>query len=606
MSLIVHGAILSKALSLDPSITVWSRLETLPTNADLTPGLQARIGDPLWMLGRQWQFRELKGEDAGSPVHAGIQGETLPLTHFSPGSIDADSATRSRSYDASRLPLEVIVEREPVRAANPRLAAEAGNQFLRFLGDEGANSQRSRFQAAPEYRLDDIDVSDPGASPEAAAWAALFRRRAIDGRKLAAAFRPHADASYTLATLPAQPAIPNSFMARVRRAAGRWLRWYDESIVESDAQPECWNPARQEYAFAVGADVPEGPVVLAADEYRDGRLDWHSFRATGKPALGASNGSLPANVVIPPMLPVPVRYPGMPADRFWEFEDSRVNLAELKAGRTDLVQILLTEFALAYGNDWFLIPLALRTGSLFRISRFVVRDTFGVETEVQRSRDNSGVSWSMYELSTAPGEPDYLRDFFFLAPTVPTPLAGDPVEQVALFRDEMANLCWGVERRVQGSAGEVVDRYLEASRTPLHQQLVDPPPDVRLIYRLASPVPEHWIPFVPVPAQVAGDPAGIHFERRVLLRFDANGVSRPVHPRGILLRSDLSVGPDDEPPLRLFEEEIPRDGALVERAFQYARGPNGESWLWLGRHKRVGAGEGASLLRFDSTERVAG
>ncbi len=212
----------------------------------------------------------------------------------------------------------------------------------------------------------------------------------------------------------------------------------------------------------------------------------------------------------------------------------------------------------------------------------------------------------MFQLSTAPGEPDYLRDLFFLAPTLPLPLPGDAIEQVALFRDEMANLCRGVERRVQGPAGATVDRYLEASRTPVHQRLVDPPPDARLIYRLASPVPEHWIPFVPVPAVVGGDPAGVQLERRVLLRFDAAGASRAVHPRGLLLRSDVSVSPDAEPPLRLHEEEVPREGAIVERAFQYARRSRGESFLWLGREKRVGAGEGASLLRHDIAGRIGG
>jgi hypothetical protein len=345
--------------------------------------------------------------------------------------------------------------------------------------------------------------------------------------------------------------------------------------------------------------------VLAADEYRDGRLDWYSFRAASAPSLGApTNLVAPAEVVVPPMLPVPVRYPGMPADRYWEFEDARVNLAELQAGRTDLVQMLLVEFALAFGNDWFVIPVPLAVGSLFRMRACSVRDTFGVESPIGRSRDNGGVPWTMFELSTAPGEPAYLQDFFFLAPTVPPPLGGDPVEQVALFRDEMANLCWGVERKVQGPFGETVDRYLEASRTPVHQRLVDPPPDARLIYRLASPVPEHWIPFVPVPATVNGDPAGVQLERRVLLRFDASGVSRAVHPHGLLLRSDLSLAPDSEMPLRLEEEEVPRESAVVERAFQYARGSLGESYLWLGREKRVGAGEGASLLRFDIADRI--
>jgi hypothetical protein len=126
------------------------------------------------------------------------------------------------------------------------------------------------------------------------------------------------------------------------------------------------------------------------------------------------------------------------------------------------------------------------------------------------------------------------------------------------------------------------------------------------VYRLASPVPEHWIPFVPVPAASAGDPAGILLERRVLVRVDPTGAAIAAHPRGLLLRSDPSRPAGTEAPLRLHEEEVPREGAVVRRTFQYARGPGGESYLWLGRDKRVGTGEGASLLRHDVAQRVAG
>jgi hypothetical protein len=606
MTLIVQGAILQGVFSAEPSFTIWSRLEPLPTNADLRPGLQARIADPLWLLGRQWQFGELQAEDAGSPIEVRVAGQAVALGRYAPGVLSTQSESRAQDCAASPLPLEVLVEREPVRATHARLAVEAGLQFLRYLVDEGVTQHRARFLTSPAYALDEIAVANPSANPDGDAWATLLSGRAtLDGRKLAAAFRPLADENYVLAALPAEPVIPARSAAVVRRAAGRWLRWYDESISEPNAQPESWNPSRQEYAFALSAEVAEGPVVIAADEYRDGRVDWYSFRAASAPSLGSPTSAVaPTEVIVPPMLPVPVRYPGMPADRYWEFEDARVNLAELRAGRTDLVQMLLVEFALAYGNDWFVIPLPLPVGSLFRMRSCSVRDTFGVESPIGRSRDNTGVPWTMFELSTAPGEPAYLSELFFLAPTVPLPLGGDPVEQVALFRDEMANLCWGVERRVQGPFGETVDRYREASRTAVHQRLVDPPSDARLIYRLASPVPEHWIPFVPVPATVNGDPAGVQLERRVLLRFDATGVSRAVHPHGLLLRSDLSMPADGEPPLRLEEEEVPREGAVVERAFHYARGARGESYLWLGREKRVGTGEGASLLRFDIADSI--
>ena len=607
MTMIVQGALLGVFRPVQPSLTVWSRLEPLPTSADLRPGLQAQVADPLWMVGRQWQFGELRAEDSGSPIEVRVSGESIPLARFLPGPLGSPSGVEARDYAETPLPLEVLVEREPARPTNPRLAAEAGVQFLRYLSDEGVPQLRARYQTAAALSLSEIAVPDAAADPQGAAWAGVLSAGAIDGRKLADAFRPLADADYQLTRLPSVPRIPATTAAAVRRAAGRWLRWYDESISEPQSPPESWNPQRQEYAFALSASVAEGPVVLVSDEYRDGRLDWYSFRAASEPSLGEPAAPVePVEIVIPPMLPVPVRYPGMPADRYWEFEDERVNLAELEVGRTDLVQMLLVEFALAYGNDWFLVPVTLPVGSLFRLDSCTVRDTFGIDTAVPRSRDAEGVPWSMFELSSAPGEADYLRDLFFLAPTLPLPLAGDPLEQVALFRDEMANICWGVERRVQGPAGVTLDRYLEASRTPVHQRLVDPPPDARLIYRLATPVPSHWIPFVPVPATVDGAEAGIELERRVLLRFDESGAAQAVHPRGILLRSDPAVASEVEPPLRLHEEEVPREGAVVERAFQYARWTNGESFLWVGRDKRVGTGEGASLLRYDVVRRTGG
>ena len=39
------------------------------------------------------------------------------------------------------------------------------------------------------------------------------------------------------------------------------------------------------------------------------------------------------------------------------------------------------------------------------------------------------------------------------------------------MRDEMANLAWGIEQRVQGASGESVERRLEASRLAVHQSL---------------------------------------------------------------------------------------------------------------------------------------
>ena len=50
------------------SITSWVRLEPQGRDADLKPGVEARLHDPLWLLTRQWQLGELDGEAGGSAI----------------------------------------------------------------------------------------------------------------------------------------------------------------------------------------------------------------------------------------------------------------------------------------------------------------------------------------------------------------------------------------------------------------------------------------------------------------------------------------------------------------------------------------------------------
>jgi hypothetical protein len=47
---------------------------------------------------------------------------------------------------------------------------------------------------------------------------------------------------------------------------------------------------------------------------------------------------------------------------------------------------------------------------------------------------------------------------------------------------------------------------------------------------------------------------------------------------------------------------VPREGAQVTRAYQYARWHDGRTYLWMARRKGVGRGEGSSGLTFDVLE----
>jgi hypothetical protein len=77
---------------------------------------------------------------------------------------------------------------------------------------------------------------------------------------------------------------------------------------------------------------------------------------------------------------------------------------------------------------------------------------------------------------------------------------------------------------------------------------------------------------------------------------DPLGAQR-VRPRTSLLREGLDQGK----PYFLFEEEAPRAGTRITKAFRRTRARDGRVITWLGAVKRTGRGEGASGLAFDRT-----
>jgi hypothetical protein len=335
-------------------------------------------------------------------------------------------------------------------------------------------------------------------------------------------------------------------------------------------------------------------VVLHADEYANGELDWHSFTARAGPILRVDPPEPPTSITRT-VIPTTVSYAGQPADRYWAFEDGTVGFGDLNAGPGDLARVLAVEFALVYGNDWFVIPVDLPVGSVCAIQSLQVTDTFGEVTVVEKSADSGGSRWAMFDV-TPSATPGYLENLFVLPATLSRPLTGDVLEEVALFRDETANMVWGVERKVQSPTGHVVDRYRERQRAlgrGEHQRLDGDIGDAELVYRLQTEVPEHWIPFVPVPAPGSGSTPqtfAVRLERRAMLRVRPTG-TEAIEPRGRILR------PGE--PLQIEEEEVPRAGVVVERSYQYTRWTDGRGHLWMSRRVRSGRGEGHSGLRFD-------
>jgi hypothetical protein len=87
-----------------------ARLEPVNKTNSIQEGLQARIKDPLWMLGKQWQVGEFRAEGGGHPVRAEIEVKNRQLNTI--GWQDQETgATDAEPFDP-KVPLEMKAEEE--------------------------------------------------------------------------------------------------------------------------------------------------------------------------------------------------------------------------------------------------------------------------------------------------------------------------------------------------------------------------------------------------------------------------------------------------------------------------------------------------------------
>ena len=150
-----------------------------------------------------------------------------------------------------------------------------------------------------------------------------------------------------------------------------------------------------------------------------------------------------------------MRFGGLPADRFWEMEDARIDLGSTDVSALDTGRLLLISFATVYGNDWYLVPVEVPIGSLSVLDQMLVRDVFGRNHLVRRAgRDDP--AWSMFTLNSH--DPDHPAASGLLILPTERGQVGEPLERVGLVRDELANLAWAVQHRYTDGRGEPVDR----------------------------------------------------------------------------------------------------------------------------------------------------
>jgi hypothetical protein len=565
------------------------RIEPSTNSSQFQDGLQARIHDPLWLLARQWQFGEFKGEDVGSAASTQVVVESAPLSRYQPGAWSASNV--GETYVPMALALETLVEAEPVAGAqetNWRLAAETGLHLSRLLSAKGIGHVRAVFLQSNYALKPPSDTLREELDGDSLRFLQVLGKRVVDGIQLYARLAQLRSRNALAELFQESPfdTIVAADQVGVSNAVTAWLVWYDQLFQQGAVKP-AWVSERIEYEFAAAAQTSAGEVVLSAPEYLEGNLDWFSFMVRKGKSLGAIGETSTSSSAF---LPAPVAFRGMPAARFWEFEDARVNLAQVEADPHDLARVLLVKFALEYSNDWFVVPLELTIGALYQLKSLIVTNTFGERLLIPHTSEVDGASspWRMFSLS---GDTQQL---FLLPPVLGPSLQSAPLEEVLFLRDEIANVAWGVERVVASQVGHPLDRFeaFQERRTRAERAAApngNSQVGAQTAYLLGTSVPDYWIPLLPVRIGSA-----IRLKRGVLPRLESDGLGGTFKPQGLLL--------EPERELLLHDEEVPREGARVTRAYQYARWVDGSTHLWVGRRKQPGRGEGSSGLRFDTVE----
>lgn len=571
------------------SITSFFRLEPDPLRPDVTVGATAPVHDPLWLVARQWQVGEFAGQDGGTPVVARWRGVAAAPTRFVAGRIPPDTALQAPRLDAAAAPLETLIEGvgAPLpSAANAlaglRLGVDTGRLFLRLLAQQTVSQDygpalASAF-AVPEYPAEVL----AGVDAATAGYAQLHGGRSLDGRRLRGEL-----SGRQLPRFGRQVAAGD--VAEVRAACADWLRLVEGLFADAPAAGS-WQPDRFEYSASIAGRVsadPFGETTLTAQRYDSDVLDWYEFDVNGEVNLGTTAAEV-GPALVRTVLPAPVTAPGLPARRFWEFEDGDLNLASLQPAETDLAQVLLIETLSGYGNDWFVIGVDLPVGSLVQSTSLVVTDTFGVRTLLRHVGDPNAVAargWGLFQhaMPFDANEPEgvTIRNLLYLAPRLARPLVGAVVEEVLLARDEQANLAWAIE--------QVVESPLQA---PVRLSTARPPdpagdPDVAPDYHLAQAPPPHWIPLLPTRS---GDDAPVLLARGSVLDVAGRRVVRSVTDL-------LGGGPDGA--LLIPEEEVPTGGLIVQRSYQAARWTDGTLHVWAAHRTRVAGDVPPSGVRYD-------
>ena len=551
------------------------RIEGRSRDASSESGLSMRIADPLWMLGRQWQFGEFKGEDNGSPISATANYRKEKASFYSFHGSD-------ERRELGSVPLEARVEVMPVHPKDLRSRVRIGQKFEELVkvhvdGSEVTTLLEQLRQLFPLTASEKLDQKSK-------AFFSLMAGRVVDGGRLWEKIQ--------------QAEFPTEELKSLEIVTDKLKSWYSQLYLPAGKQSS-WNSNSLVHQFSIHG---RKDVDLNASSYQSGHLDWYSFD-TATVGIDPTEETVDSEAFIP----VRVSFAAMPDKRLFSFEDSKLDLAGMQVDQSDLIKLLIIDFSLVSDNDWFTIPVEMELGELCWVNRITIKDVFGITIILNNDKETGQYldpdplkTWDAFKIRSS----DLLRKrgledgelykkeehFLYLPSTTSFRQESRPLEELLFLRDEHANMVWAIENTVCNELGKPTNGY------DLHLELNGPflraedesegHENTMPRFRLASPVPTNWIPYVPFHI----DDSNIELRRAVMMRNETNVKPEDIDPISTLAQDDL---------LSVREEAIPRAGVRVQLTKQRVRGADGRTYIWQGRKVLAGKGESSSGLTFD-------
>lgn len=576
-------------------------------NSDYNKALSLQTFDPLWMLSRQWQYGRFQGNDCGTPVTATV--------HTVRKLIDDKVSAEPLEYEVEKVNYEMTAY---VRAESAMFLKKS----LLRIGLGNAIVELNEKYPLSEYidELNNATTSDEALdklktkkNKALKKFSNFYAKRCFDGYKV------------YLDLCSDSPSI--SLTETVRK---KYIAWFENKFLPNKSGKDSWNFSKLAYEVS----IKQGNTEYSTDQYASGTLSWYSFDVKkGDDAGEVSKSSYPILTYIP----TPAKFSGAPAQRLWELENRRVVMGNNNIAPEYIATSLIMQYISTYSNDWMITPLETETGSVLDVEYIEVKDSFNDVriisksaefVDKKKSSDGPTDRWCLFGSSKS--DAYYNRDFscnggLLFPPTVIRCEEGSPIEEVQFLRDEMSNMLWGVETKINDGCGGYLDgktlsdavfkevdlqRKIEKDtgnvETGLSKDEVfdkKTKDEAKYALLIQNRVPLNWIPFVPEQLQNGRD---IVFRRgRMPIYYkdrcdseNADGY-KSVRPSTKLLDKSIK-------PFYINEEEIGGYGVKVTKTPQRTRWFMGESYNWIGNRKVISEYQANSGLMFDELLRKDG